>query len=314
VISARPVPGDDPPFIDERTATDRPLVALRGLDELWFQVTGTLCNLACTHCFIRCSPTNHTFGFLTLEQVETALAESVRWGVKEYYFTGGEPFLHRDLVAMLIRTLDYGPVSVLTNATVLQPQWLEALRHAAEASLYSLEFRVSIDGPTPAANDPVRGVGTFDRALRGVRLLVEQGFLPIITMTRLWDLADEPRVLREFQRVLAEQGVTRPRLKVLPKLQLGAEAERSHGYAPHDRVTASMLAGYDTSQLLCSHSRVMTDRGVYVCPILLDTSDAKLGDTLAEANTPFDLQHGACLTCYHYGAICTNPSSVARTV
>ena len=37
-----------------------PRVELQSLDTLWFQVAGTLCNLACSHCFISCSPTNHT--------------------------------------------------------------------------------------------------------------------------------------------------------------------------------------------------------------------------------------------------------------
>src|SRR5437660_10650699 len=95
-----------------------PVVRLAHLDELWFQVTGTLCNLTCRHCFIRCSPHNHAFGFLDPEVVYRLLDESVGLGVKEYYFTGGEPFLHRDLVPMLERTLRYGPATVLTNGTV----------------------------------------------------------------------------------------------------------------------------------------------------------------------------------------------------
>src|SRR6266478_5141107 len=123
-----------------------PIVPLAHLDDLWFQVAGTLCNLECRHCFIRCSPHNHNFGFLDLETVRRVLDESVALGVKEYYFTGGEPFLHRDLVAMLELTLRYGPATVLTNGTVLQDAWLERLRCAEDSSLYSLEFRVSLDG------------------------------------------------------------------------------------------------------------------------------------------------------------------------
>src|SRR5207302_7904223 len=75
--------------------TPAPVVPLAHLDELWFQVGGTLCNLECTHCFISCGPHNHSFGMLTLEAVRAALEESVRLGVKEDYFTGGEPFLTR---------------------------------------------------------------------------------------------------------------------------------------------------------------------------------------------------------------------------
>src|SRR5581483_2021216 len=51
--------------------TDAPLVPLAHLDDLWFQVGGTLCNLECTHCFISCSPHNHSFGFLSLAAVRS---------------------------------------------------------------------------------------------------------------------------------------------------------------------------------------------------------------------------------------------------
>ena len=286
-----------------------PLVRLTALDELWFQVAGTLCNLECTHCFISCSPHNDSFGFLSLEQVEDRLEESVAWGVKEYYFTGGEPFLNREMVAILKRTLDFGPATVLTNATVLKPVWLEDLRHAEQDSTYCLEFRVSIDGPTAETNDPIRGPRTFERAMQGVELLVRFGFLPIITITRTWEESRDQQVLGQFRRVLHDHGYERPRLKVLPRLKIGAEAHRTEGYGAHDRVTAEMMQEFDESQLICSHSRIVTDRGVFVCPILLDHAGARLGTTLDESATDYPLGHGACLTCYQYGSICTNPSS-----
>src|SRR5437660_5829254 len=161
--------------------SDLPLVEIEHLDHLWFQVGGTLCNLECRHCFISCSPHNRNFGFLDLATVRRVLEESVPPGVKEYYFTGGEPFLNPDMVSILELTLAYGPATVLTNGTVFKEEWLERLGRAEAASPYSLEFRVSIDGWSAAENDPIRGLGTFDRALRGVRQLVEHGFLPIIT-------------------------------------------------------------------------------------------------------------------------------------
>src|SRR4051812_32289789 len=99
------------PLVDH----DAPVAPLAHLDHLWFQAGGTLCNLTCRHCFISCSPHNRSFGFLTLADVERHLKESVRLAVKEYYFTGGEPFLNPDLVPILERTLKFGPATVLTN-------------------------------------------------------------------------------------------------------------------------------------------------------------------------------------------------------
>jgi sulfatase maturation enzyme AslB (radical SAM superfamily) len=289
-----------------------PIVALAHLDDLWFQVGGTLCNLECTHCFISCGPHNRRFGFLDLETVRRALDESVPLGVKEYYFTGGEPFLNRDMPAILELTLQYGPATVLTNGTVFKDEWLRRLRTAEHASRYSLEFRVSIDGYTAAENDAVRGAGTFERILGGVRMLLAYDFLPILTLTRTRDEQDDAELFHGFVELLRRNGYSRPRIKILPTLRIGAEVNRQRGYRDDERVTAEMMAGYDIGQLICNHSRIVTDRGVFVCPILIESADARLGTTLTEAQTPFALAHRACFTCYQYGALCANASSQQR--
>lgn len=289
--------------------TSAPLIELKSLDELWFQVSGTVCNLECSHCFISCSPHNHRFEMLSYDKVVETLEESVEWGVREYYFTGGEPFLNKELVPMLEKTLEYGPATIMTNGTVLKPEWLRRLKQAEQRGVYSLEFRVSIDGPNAELNDPIRGERTFERAMKGVQQLVSIGFLPIITMTQVWEESESESVLKEFRKVLADQGYLRPRLKILPRLKIGAEANRTCGYDKFEKVTEEMMADYDEGELICSHSRVMTNRGIAVCPILLEAPDAMLGQNLSEAARPFALSHGACFTCYQYGAICTNPSS-----
>jgi MoaA/NifB/PqqE/SkfB family radical SAM enzyme len=291
---------------------DAPMVPLAHLDDLWFQVAGTLCNLSCCHCFISCTPHNRSFGFLDLNTVRRALEESVPLGVKEYYFTGGEPFLNREMVAILELTLQYGPATVLTNGTVFKDEWLARLSRAETSSHYSLEFRVSIDGYAAAENDPIRGTGTFERALHGVRQLLAHGFLPIITVTRTDEAKDESALVEGFIRVLKENGYARPRLKILPTLRIGAEGRRGRRYFPEEHVTRDMMEGFDQGQLICNHSRIVTNRGVYVCPILIEAADARLGTTLEESLTDYPLRHQACYTCYQYGSICSNASSGRR--
>ena len=63
---------------------------------------------------------------------------------------------------------------------------------------------------------------------------------------------------------------------------------------------------------VCRDARVVTDRGVHVCPILIEAADARLGGTLAEGLRPYALRHQACYTCYQYGALCANASSGRR--
>jgi sulfatase maturation enzyme AslB (radical SAM superfamily) len=289
---------------------EAPRVPLFSLDYLWFQVAGTVCNLRCTHCFISCAPENHSFWFLDLEAVRSHLEASKAWGVKDYYFTGGEPFMNRDLLPMLEETLAIGPASVLTNGTLLSERTVRRLSDIDAASPFSLELRVSLDGPSPETNDPIRGEGTFERAMEGVGRLVGHGFLPIITAAQLWCSNEDETVLGQFTEALRKVGYDRPRIKVLPSLHLGREIARSRGYGDAEIVTAAMMEGYDVENLLCSSGRVVTNRGIYVCPILIDAPDANLGATLEESNHDFALAHRACYTCWLNGAICTNAGAI----
>ena len=70
-----------------------------------------------------------------------------------------------------------------------------------------------------------------------------------------------------------------------------------------------MMVGYDETQLLCHNSRVVSDRGVHVCPILVDKPDAKLGVSLRDSLNGYHLRHQACFTCYRFGALCSNATS-----
>ena len=220
--------------------------------------------------------------------------------------------MHREMVEILGDALVHGPATVLTNATLVRARTARALAAAAGGSPYTLEVRVSLDGVSAETNDAIRGEGSFERALEGVGHLVAAGFLPIVTAMQSWPDDDHVGVLRGFREALARVDYHRPRLKILPPLHIGAEAERTHGYAPEERVTHEMLHGFDMSQLLCASARLVTAQGVYACPILLDRPSARLGMTLAEAvRRPAPLGDAACYTCYTSGAICANaPASL----
>lgn len=292
---------------------DAPCVHTKKLDTLWFQVGGTICNLRCKHCFISCSPENDSFRFLSLSTCERYLEEAKALGVKEYYFTGGEPFAHPQMCDILERTLEDGPTTVLTNATLFRDSTLDRLEAIQRASHHRLEIRVSLDGYSAEMNDPIRGEGTFDRAMKGVRGLVQRGFQPILTITRTWEGCDA-EVLAGFRQLLADIGYDRPRLKVLPLLKLGAEVERTGAYGEEARITHAMMEAYDQSQLLCSSARLVTDQGVWVCPILLDSPEGRMGETLAETIRDYPLRHAACYTCWQFGAICSNTSTATPTL
>src|SRR5450755_2632337 len=84
-------------------------VALRALDTLWFN-TGTLCNLTCANCYIESSPRNDRLDWLGLRDVRCYLDEIARdhLTTRLIGFTGGEPFMNRDIIAILDLVLSRG--------------------------------------------------------------------------------------------------------------------------------------------------------------------------------------------------------------
>ncbi|MFN2387677.1 MAG: radical SAM protein [Thermoanaerobaculia bacterium] len=274
------------------------------LDTLWFQVAGTLCNLRCTHCFISCSPTNHNHAMLTLEQVRGRLREAIPLGVREYYFTGGEPFMNPEMLPILEETLRQGPASVLTNGLLLNPERCRRLRRLSDASEYSLDIRISIDGYSAEVNDPIRGAGTFEKILAGIRNLAEAGLNPVVTVTEACGEAATAEGRAAFLGWMRSIGLPRPRLKILSLFRIGAEESRLRAYASWETLRGRHLTEEEAANLQCSSCRMVTSKGVYVCPILIEEPAARMGEDLAGTLRPFPLRHAACFTCHEYGVTC----------
>uniref|UniRef100_UPI000B7F336B radical SAM protein n=1 Tax=Candidatus Entotheonella palauensis TaxID=93172 RepID=UPI000B7F336B len=272
----------------------------------------------CVHCFISCSPTNHSLEFLAPETVYRYLDEAIRMGVREIYFTGGEPFMHKDILPILERSLQVAPTSVLTNGTLITPRVAEALGSLQASSPYSLEIRVSLDDVDEAQNDAVRGKGALRKALQALQLLQAQGIPPIVAVTEYLythagpspdhradgNAGEGSGFYRKFRDFLLANGIEKLRLKMIPVFAMG-QLEGTVPLAQY--VTPSMLEGFDSDTLQCTSSRIVADGGVYACPLLVGEPQARLStDSLADALQPCTLYHTACHTCYVTGMTCAN--------
>ncbi len=106
----------------------RAQVPLDGLRTLWIN-TGSLCNIACLNCYIESSPENDRLEYISRAEVNAFLDEIAREGLptREIGFTGGEPFMNPDILAMLGDALARGySARVLTNA--MQPMQRSRIR------------------------------------------------------------------------------------------------------------------------------------------------------------------------------------------
>ena len=96
--------------------------------------------------------------------------EAEALGVREYYFTGGEPFLNREILEIIEAALALGPVTVLTNGVLIRPETARApARALRRLALQPRPARLDRRLRTPPTNDPIRGAGTFERIVAGHR-------------------------------------------------------------------------------------------------------------------------------------------------
>lgn len=282
-------------------------VPLRALDTLWLQLTGTLCNLACRHCFIACGPKETRVPMMSPARIEALLEEARALGVKEFYLTGGEPMLHPEFFPLLGRVLAEGPTTVLTNGVLIDDAAAARFKRLFDEARYSLDLRVSLDGMNAEENDPVRGRGTFAQITAGVAALGRAGLCPVLTVVEhqagMGAAAARARFL-DFARSL---GLARPRVKFLPLLRIGRAERRGDGGgedAAVDDVVRPPLPAEALEGLQCTSCRMATEDGVLTCPILLDAPEARLGRDLRDALAPLHLRWAACRSCVYEGLSC----------
>jgi SynChlorMet cassette radical SAM/SPASM protein ScmF len=152
------------------------------LSQYYVYLTGG-CNLACQHCWL--TPTYQaqggTGGHLEYELFALAIEEGLPLGLNSVKLTGGEPLLHPDFLRIvdLLREKELGLV-IETNGTLMTDSIAQYLKQKSTLRHIS----VSLDGATAGTHDPFRGVkGSFDKAVQGIRYLVENGYRPQVIMS-----------------------------------------------------------------------------------------------------------------------------------
>jgi pyruvate-formate lyase-activating enzyme len=146
---------------------------------LWLY-TNFDCNLACDYCCAESSPRAHARR-LSIEVAARACEEFAGLGGREILLTGGEPFLVPELPEIIGAAARWAPVTVLTNAMLLQRGSRRRALDRLDPSRVTMQ--VSLDSGTPALHDRHRGAGSFERARAGIALLRELGFRVRVTAT-----------------------------------------------------------------------------------------------------------------------------------
>jgi uncharacterized Fe-S cluster-containing radical SAM superfamily protein len=289
----------------------RATVALRALETVWFN-TGTLCNLTCRNCYIESSPRNDRLAYLTKAEVAEYLNEIERDGLPTRLigFTGGEPFMNRDIIAMLDDVLSRGLLAlVLTNAMKPMRKLRAALLDLRERFPDRLTIRVSLDHYDPAIHEGERGRRAWEPTLDGLIWLARNGFRVDVAGRRF--TAEAEQSLRDgFAALFARHEIAIDahdpiRLMLFPEM----EAERD---VPEITSACWGILHKTPDEVMCSASRMVVKRRgnahpvVLACTLLPYDPRFELGITLAGASGAVSLNHPFCASfCVLGGAACS---------
>lgn len=278
------------------------------LRELWIH-TGTACNLSCPFCLEGSHPGDKRIPGMKLADVKPFIHEAVDMGVEQFSFTGGEPFIIKDVVNILDYASQHRPCFVLTNGTeplLKRTHQILTLRD----NPYPVSFRVSLDFPDAARHDIDRGQGSFDKALQGIRWLVDNGFE--VSIARQMDEdEDAEQVEQAFRRIFRDHGIPEDlAFTAFPDFGTPGSEDGS------PEITETCMQKYPSqesrSHFMCSSTRMLVKRGdavrVYACTLVDDDPDYDLGATLKDSmDTRVMLRHHRCFSCYRFGASCSAP-------
>ena len=275
------------------------------LRELWFH-TGTACNLQCGFCLEGSKPGDTRLGLVKFDDVKPYIDEALTLGVEQFSFTGGEPFLAKQLVKILDYAASHRPCLVLTNGTKVIQRRMEEVKTLKQAK-HPVRFRISIDKPTAAEHDAGRGEGTFHDALQGMKMLHDAGFH--ISVARHMDKGENSaQVTQQYQALFAEYG--------LPEdLHLVAFPDfATPGSLPDvPQVTTACMTTYQTEtsrkDFMCAFSKMVVKREgkmkVYACTLVDDDEEYELGTSTETLTNRISMKHHRCYSCFAFGASCS---------
>jgi radical SAM protein with 4Fe4S-binding SPASM domain len=170
----------------------------RRLTELWLH-TNNSCNLACSHCLVSSGPDGDRG--LPTDTLLKVIADARALGVRRFFFTGGEPFLRKDILALIDAALEdpKSELAILTNGILFTPTRLEELRRRDPGRL---RIQISLDGSKPETNDAIRGAGSFAKIVKGIRAAIRAGLsVTVSTVITEANADDVPEVTRLVARL-----------------------------------------------------------------------------------------------------------------
>ena len=274
----------------------RAFIEAKKIKTLWFN-TGTLCNIECKNCYIQSSPKNDRLVYLTFNEVKSFIDEAIDKDLEteEIGFTGGEPFMNKDILKMIEYSLSKDfKVLVLSNA--MRPM-LNKKEDLLKLNHKNLTIRVSIDHYQKEKHEEIRGKNTFDVMMEGLQWLNSNNFNYTLATRLLW--GEQEDLLRDnFNQFISNYNL---KLNAKSEHQLVTFAEMDEKADTPEITTACWnILGKNPNDIMCSWSRMVVKKkgvqkpSVIACTLLPYEDEFDLGHTLTNSLQKIYLNHKHC--------------------
>lgn len=270
------------------TILTAPKVELSSFDNLFIELTNQNCNLKCKHCYINFEPYKKIKDFIPIEQIKQAIKDLESFDIKMIYLTGGEPLLHPDFNAILRFCLKHKPVTIFSNGININDKKARFLKKVEDEDKNELFFNISIDSFDERKNDDLRGRGSFRKSIGAIQSLVKYAFTPTIKYTNFYNDSEESildMMAAAFERYnLSENDIV---LEILPYFDKKLNLDM-----PNKDV--------NILNLCCKNSRILTNKGIFNCPILVNDYRARSGSTFEAFSKKCYLETEICAQCVKF--------------
>lgn len=265
-----------------------PYVKLDELSNLFIELTEKNCNQRCKHCYIDFPISKNVKDFIQIEKIKVAIEDTLSEPVKYIFLTGAEPMTHPEFNSILRMCLKRSNVCICTNAAFINEKKARFLKKVEDESQNEIIFKLSIDHYNEIKNDDIRGRGAYRQTINAIKNLVKYDFNPVLSIVNYYN-EDKKTLLNEFYALCKK---------------IGFEAsehnfhinEYYNKYNPISDDAKLREGDFD-----CKNSRVLTSRGIYVCPFLSNDHRGRMGADFKDYATKMFMETNFCLTCAKNG-------------
>lgn len=178
------------------------------LSRIFLSVTNT-CNLKCNHCYnVRIKRPL----FMDIVVIEKILEQGYRMGLKQVDITGGECFLHPQILEILKLATDYGMlINIYTNGTLINENLVKALK-----KFRIMNIIVSLDSLDDSVHDSFRGViGCHLKTMNTLQIIKNSALNLRINITAMQENESEMERMIDYiyNELMAESIVIAPILE-----------------------------------------------------------------------------------------------------